>query len=181
MRMMFVLIVMVMAAGLKAQATWPGSSLNSSYGSGFMYDKNFYDSTAQKKWFISRYTGISTSYSFFKGGSAAMVAVPVGLQLNRRLNNNLYAFANVSAAPAYINFSQAFITTDINKVNAGNGFYKPGNVGIYSSASLGLMYMNNEKTFSVSGSISIERSGYPAYYYNGANTTKPKSVMPSYR
>jgi hypothetical protein len=52
---------------------------------------------------------------------------------------------------------------------------------MYSSASLGLMYINDARTFSISGSISIERDNYPVYYYNPVNTTKPKNNVPAYR
>jgi hypothetical protein len=57
---------------------------------------------------VSKYTGISTSFSFFKGGNATIVSAPLGLQLNRRLNNNLFAFAGVSAAPSYVNFRSSY-------------------------------------------------------------------------
>src|SRR5688572_15812182 len=50
------------------------------------------DSTPGKKWFVSRYTGISTSFIFSKFGNATVVSVPLGVQLNRKLTNNLYAF-----------------------------------------------------------------------------------------
>lgn len=89
-----------------------------------------------------------------------MISAPVGLQLNRRLNDNLYAFAGISAAPAYVNFSRSFINTDLKKINSGA-------FSMYSRLEAGLMYINDQRTFSVSGSISVERSNYPFYpYYN---------------
>ena len=63
------------------------------------------DSTSSPKWFFSSYKAISTSISFFRGGNATIFSMPVGLQLNRRLNNNWYAFANVTVAPSYVNYN----------------------------------------------------------------------------
>lgn len=118
---------------------------------------NFNVSTAnlaEKKWFFSKYSGISTGFSFFNGGSATFVSAPVGLQLNRKLNKNFYAFAGISAAPTYINFNRSFANTDLK---GHNSFGRYNQLGIYSRAELGLMYINDEKTFSFSGSIGVQR------------------------
>jgi hypothetical protein len=101
----------------------------------------------------------------------------VGLQLNRRLNNNLYAFAGVSVAPAYTNFNNAFLSADINKINPNNSFIKGNNFGMYSRVDLGLTYVNDAKTFSISGSIGVERSSYPLFPYNQINTTRQNPVV----
>ena len=135
------------------------------------------DNFPEKKWSFSKYTAISTSYTFFKGGNATIIAAPIGLQLNRRLDNNWYAFANVSVAPAYINFNQSFLTTGINKNYQKNGF-QSNSLNIYSSASLGLQYINEAKTFSISGSISVEKSSYPLLPYYPATTTKTNPAIP---
>lgn len=180
MRIIFTFLLIVFAITLKAQTNLPGSFQNNIYGSTFARHNNVYDSGAHKKWFISSYSGITAGYSFFSHGGASFVAAPLGLQLNRRLSNNVYAFAGVTVAPTYLNFNQAFLTTDLNKVNTSNSFYQPGNFSMYSAATLGLMYINNERTFSVSGRISVERSNYPLFYNNQFNTTRQYN-MPSYR
>jgi hypothetical protein len=129
---------------------------------------------SNKKWFFSRYSELSAGYIFFRGGSANYISVPVGLQLNRRLNSNLYAFAGVSVNPTYFNFNQP--------IPAGKGFYTnsmlgANNFGIYPRAELGLMYMNDEKTFSVSGSISVQRGGYTAFPYQPViSNTYPAAI-----
>jgi len=123
------------------------------------------DSPFHKKWFVSTYTGISTSFSFYKGGNATVIAAPMGLQLNRRMNDNLYAFAGVSVAPAYVNFNQTFLNTNIKGLPANNAT-RYNNFGIATRAEMGLMYVNDAKTFSISGSIGIEQNNYPTYYYN---------------
>lgn len=129
------------------------------------------DHLSGKKWFVSRYSGLSTGLSFFNGGSANFVTVPLGLQLNRRLNNNLYAFAGVSAAPSYIHFNRTFRSFAGNKVNTGNITFKSGAFDVYSRAELGLMYINDDKTFSISGSIGVQRSSYPLFPFQPANAT----------
>lgn len=176
MRLLLTLILIGLFTALKAQTIFPGFQ-GDTYASSLYHNKNLYDSTAQKKWFVSRYIGIAASYNFFKGGSASIISAPLSLQLNRRINNNLYAFAGVSVAPSYINFNNAFLNTDLSKTNANNNFFKTANMGVYSSASLGLMYINDARTFSISGSISVEKSNYPVYYYNPVNTTKPNNNL----
>lgn len=181
MRILLTFIVIVFATTLKAQTTLPCGFQNNIGSSAFTSNIFPHDSSAPKKWFLSSYSGITSGYSFFRNGSAAFFAAPIGLQLNRRLSNNVYAFAGVTIAPVYIDFNNAFLSTDINKLNTGNSFYRPGSFSMYSAATLGLMYINNEKTFSVSGSISVERSSYPLYYNNRFNAVKPNNTMPSSR
>ena len=180
MRLIFTFVVMVFATALQAQTTLPGSFSNNTYGNSFTANKTLYDSGAPKKWFVTSYTGITAGYSFFRGGGASFVAAPISFQLNRRLSNNLYAFAGITAAPAYFNFNHAFLATNLNKINTRNTFYQPGNLSLYSAATMGLMYINDAKTFSVSGSISVERSNYPLFYNNQLNTNK-QSNMPLFR
>ena len=134
-----------------------------------------------KKWSLSTYSGLSTSFNFFNGGSAMVVAAPLSLQLNRRLNNNLYAFAGVSAAPAYINFNRSFLSSDVNKLNPNNSFLKSNSFGVSTRAEMGLMYINDARTFSISGSIGVERSSYPLFPYQPISTVSPNHINPQNR
>ena len=176
MRILFIFILMVFAVASQSQAVLPRSFQNNIAGSSFIQNKNVYDSSAQKKWFITRSAGITAGYSLFSRGGASFVAAPVGLQLNRRLSNNVYAFAGVTVAHMYLNFNRSFLAADLTKIPTVNGFYQPGSFSMYSAATLGLMYINDQRTFSVSGSISVERSNYPMYYQNRSNTTKPGNI-----
>ena len=166
MRILFIFFTIIFATTLKAQTDLPASFQNNIENSTFIHNNNLNDSIAPKKWFISSFSGISAGYTFFRGGGAGFFAAPLGLQLNRRISNNVYAFAGVTVAPAYVNFNSAFLSTNINKGNSFNSFYQPGNLSIYSSARVGLMYVNDARTFSVSGSFSVERSNYPLFYNN---------------
>ncbi|HEY2726871.1 MAG TPA: hypothetical protein VGI61_06835 [Parafilimonas sp.] len=143
----------------------------------FASHNHFKDNVANKKWFLTTYSAISTDFVFYKNGNATVLSAPVGLQLNRTLNKNLYAFAGVSAAPAYINFNDAFLSANINKTNSNNSFLKSNNFGMYSRVDLGLTYINDAKTFSISGSVGIERSSYPLFPYNQINTTKQNTIV----
>lgn len=179
MRILLTFIILLLFDSLNAQSTFPVLQ-NNIYSGSLYHDHHLYD-TAQKKWFVSRYFGISAGYSFFKEGSAGVISAPVSVQLNHRLNNNLYTFAGVSVAPAFINFSSTFLNAGAFKTNAGNNFYKHDYTSAYQGAALGLMYINDAKTFSISGSISIEKNNYPVYNYNPANTTKPNNNPAAYR
>ena len=135
-------------------------------------NSHFNDSVSQPKWFFSSYRALSTSISFFKGGNATIFSAPMGLQLNRRLNNNMYAFANVTVAPSYISINPSYLS-GFQKTGTGKSFQQ-NNPGLYPAASLGLMYVNDARTFSISGSISAERNFYPALPYYPGNTGNTK-------
>jgi len=170
MRIVIVSLMLISSAAVKAQTLLPFSFTD------YLHGKTI-AATADKKWSVTAYSGVSAGYTFFNGGGASVVSAPMGLQLNRRLNENLYAFAGVSLAPAYINFNHSFLTTDPAKGYPANGLFKYNNgLGVYSRAELGLMYVNDAKTFSVSGSIGVQRSSYPVYPYPQANRTKQNSV-----
>jgi hypothetical protein len=180
MRIVLVLVIMMVASALKAQMVLPGSFMDYSYRGSFANNIPVKDSLSKSKWSFSKYTSLSASYSFFKGGSASVIAAPIGLQLNRQLSNNVYAFAGVSIAPAFINFnSNTFLTSDFNKANPGNTFLHSNSFGMYSRAELGLMYVNPERTFSISGSIGVERSSTPVFYYPSNTTRQNNGVVPN--
>jgi len=177
MRTIFTFFAIIFAITLQAQTTLPGSFQNSIESNTFNRNINLHDSIAPKKWFISSFSGISTGYTFFRGGGAGYFAAPLGFQLNRRISNNVYAFAGVAVAPAYVNFNSAFLSTNINKGNPFNSYYEPGNLSIYSSARVGLMYINDARTFSVSGSFSVERSSYPLFDNNRFNNARQNNPI----
>lgn len=119
------------------------------------------DSMSSKKWSLTKYASVSAGAMFFKGGSASFLSAPVGVQLNRRLTNNLYAFADVAVAPTYLNSGSTFRSPGFLKT--GTNVYQPSVFGMYSRAALGLQYVNDDRTFSISGSIGVSRGSYPYY------------------
>ena len=180
MRLLLLIFFSISFISLKAQVPLPFNGMHHTQRVPFSDYRQFSDSNnVKKKWFLSRYANISTSYSFFSGGSAAILSAPLGIQLNRRLNNNLYAFAGVSIAPAYINFSRSFNDPGLNKFYPVSSHYTSNSLAIYSRVEGGLMYINNDKTFSISGSVNIDRGSYPLYSsYRNNPKRQPPVVAP---
>lgn len=178
--MIFICLLLSVSAS-QAQRFLPESFIDYGYRGSLINNIHLNDSDAKKKWFVSNYSGVSTSFTVFKGGSASIVSVPIGWQLNRRISNNVYAFAGVSVAPAYIHFNQSFMASDFNKANQNNGVFNSGSFGVYSRAELGLQYMNDERTFSISGSIGIERNNYQMPFSNQGSNIGSKQVITANR
>jgi hypothetical protein len=177
MRTMFVVMVLIFSVSGKAQTALTGSYTGQLRQNSMADINRFNDSVVDKKWFVSKYIGLSTSFVFFKGGSATVFSAPVALQLNRKLNNNLYAFAGVSVAPAYISFNNFSQPYNTNKSFQNNALYKSNSFDMYGRAELGLMYVNDQKTFSISGSVGIERSTYPMVPFNRMGTIVPNNFV----
>jgi len=160
--------ILLSAVAVKAQAPLTFGAMNGTQPY-FSHFNQVADSGAhKKKWFFTKYAALSTGFMVFNGGSGTFVSAPVGLQLNRQLNNNVYAFAGVSVAPTYFNFNSSFYQPGINK---SNSFLNGNRFDVNPSAYVGLMYINNDKSFSISGSIGVSRRSYNGYspFYNPAN------------
>ncbi|MBO9204336.1 MULTISPECIES: hypothetical protein [Niastella] len=159
--------ILISAVVVKAQAPLGFGSMNQPF---FRHYGQVADSnTHQKKWFLSKYAGISAGYMFFNGGGGPYLSAPMGLQLNRQLNNNVYAFAGVSVAPAIFNFGSPFTQPGYK----ASPFMNNNRFGAYSSAYMGVMYVNDERTFSISGSIGVSNYyGHSPYYSPTAPTIK---------
>jgi hypothetical protein len=174
MRKIFLFALLISSISAMAQTQLPAGFTDSSERDIFGNSRRAFAST-DKKWFFTTYGGISTGFSFFNGGNAMIVAAPIGLQLSRRLNNNLYAFTGVSAAPAYVNFNRSFLSSDVNKFYPANSF--SNSFGMYSRAELGLMYVNDARTFSISGSIGVQRTSNPLFNYQPLSTARKSPVI----
>jgi hypothetical protein len=92
MRIIFGLMILIFSISVKAQTALPGGYVNYLQRQSLVDNIHFKDSVPGKKWFVSKYIGISTSVGFYNGGNTSMVAVPIGIQINRRLTNNWYCF-----------------------------------------------------------------------------------------
>jgi hypothetical protein len=157
------LLTLMFCLSLRAQTLLPYASMSYMQWQPFPAYNLLNDSThVNQKWSLNTYGAISAGYGFFNGVGGTILSAPVGLQLNRQLNNNLYAFAGVSAGPALFNFSSSFMNPALNKSYPG-GLSNAYGFGMNTNVQLGLMYINDAKTFSISGSIGVERSSYPVY------------------
>jgi hypothetical protein len=181
MRVILYILVLLSFISSKAQTALSPGGLTNTQRDAFSNYNNFSDSNnVNKKWSLHKYGGISASYGFFNGGNASIISAPVGLQLNRRINNNLYAFAGIAAAPAYINFNNSFIQADINKNNQGINRYNTSGFSMNSKFEAGLMYINDAKTFSISGSVGVYSSSNPLFAnptFNGSNLLMQQPVF----
>jgi hypothetical protein len=131
------------------------------------------DSSASgHKWQLSKYAGLSAGYMFFGGGGTSFLSAPLGLQLTRPLTNNIYAFAGVSAAPVLFSVNRLYtdpVTSPGFHAYNPSGAYK---FGYNSRVEMGLMYVNDAHTFSISGSVGVERGSYPVYPVYRTNNSK---------
>jgi len=179
MRIIFGLMMLIFSVPAKAQFALPGGYVSYLQRQSLADNIRLKDSSApDKKWFVSKYIGISTSVGFYNGGNTSMVAVPIGIQINRRLTNNWYAFAGVSVAPAYTNFNHSFLSSNGGKSFQQNSIFSSSPLNVYSRAEMGLMYTNDQKTFSISGSISVEKSSYNFIPVNQTGTSRPTTFSP---
>jgi hypothetical protein len=110
------------------------------------------------------YASISTGYIFHNRGISYLSA-PVGLALVYPLSRNISAFAGASASPVIFSINQ------LNRYPADN-FSRPYNFGWNARVEGGLMYTNDAKTFSISGSVGVERGSYPGYPAYRTNSKK---------
>ncbi len=167
------LLASVSFLSLKAQTPLQAENMNYLQWPAYPENTPLNDSIhINQKWQLNKYAGIFSGFGFFSAGPTSFMALPVGLQLSRELNKNLYAFTAVSAAPVLFNFNRAFTDPAFNKYYPGNSMSNAYQFGFNSRVEVGLMYINDAKTFSISGSIGVERGSYPLYPANRVNKTK---------
>ncbi|MEP7257610.1 MAG: hypothetical protein ABI687_04470 [Flavitalea sp.] len=173
MRLLLLILISFTFHSLEAQTPLSFGVWNGVQHSPFAgYNRINDNSGTNTKWQLNAYRGLSANQRFFNGANVSMLSAPMGLQLDRRLNKNLYAFAGVSVAPTYFNFNRTLDAGGIYKTYLVNSLFTPNNLGLNSRVELGLMYINDEKTFSISGSIHVDRNNYQAYPLNGIYTNR---------
>jgi len=158
MRVLLVILVSMAVLSTKAQSHLPVSNLGYGYTplSSFVPAPLSDSSHLNRKWQVRPYASVSAGYIFLNGGISYLSA-PVGLMVFRPLTSNISAFAGVSAVPTVFSFSGL----NTNSSYPGNSFSRSYNLGLNARVEGGLMYTNDAKTFSISGSVGIERGSYP--------------------
>ncbi|HEY4111094.1 hypothetical protein [Puia sp.] len=121
-----------------------------------------------KKWQLRPYAGLSAGYIFLNGGISYLSA-PLGLTLYRPLTNNVTAFAGVSATPLIFSVNSLY---GMPRFNPANNFSNGYGLGINAAVGGGLIYTNDAHTFSISGSVWMERGSYPVYPTRTTDNTK---------
>jgi hypothetical protein len=119
---------------------------------------------ANRSWQLRPYASVSAGYLFL-GAGISYLSAPVGIMLYRPLSNNFTGFVGLNVAPTVFNMSQLYA----DPVYPGNRFTS---LGVNAGVQGGIIYTNDAKTFSISGSISVERGSYPAYIPPRTNTVK---------
>jgi hypothetical protein len=167
-RILLVMLVSIAFISAKAQYYLPVSTLNfAPWQPSSTYHPLNDSNHLNQSWYLTKYLGISAGFGFFNGAGGSFISAPAGLQLNHPLNNNLIAFAGISVAPTLFNFSSSF-TNPSYPGNMPNAY----GLGLNSQVNLGLMYINDAKTFSISGSIGVDRYSYPVFPTQGTNIQK---------
>lgn len=170
-RIILIATILVSAVTVKAQSPLAFGAMNSLQPGFSQFNQRIDTSHLQKKWFLTKYAGISAGFTTFNGGNSSFLSAPLGLQINRQLTNNVLAFAGVTVAPSYFPYINAPYQPGMFK---NNGFMTPNSFGTYSTAQMGLMYISNDRSFSISGSIGVGRSdfyGGRSPFYNPATPT----------
>lgn len=102
------------------------------------------------------YASVSAGFIFLNGG-ISYLSSPLGVAFVKPLNNNFAAFSNLSVAPTFFSMSRLYAAPAWQSPYSGSEF------GLSTRIEGGLMYTNDARTFSISGSVSVERGSYPVY------------------
>jgi hypothetical protein len=116
-------------------------------------------------WQLRPFASVSAGYMFL-GGGISYLSAPLGIALYRPLNNNFTTFAAATVMPAVFHFNSLYATSP---GYPGNNFTS---LGVNAGVTGGIIYTNDAKTFSISGSISVERGSNPVYIPPASNTRK---------
>jgi|SRR5579859_2091773 len=124
-----------------------------------------------QKWQLIPSAGLSAGYIFLNRG-ISYVSAPLSLTLYHPLTNNVTAFAGVIAAPTMFSVGSLYSPSPLNQPFSGNNFAPGYGLGINAGIQGGLIYTNDAHTFSISGSVIMQRGSYPVY--PSRSTDNPK-------
>jgi hypothetical protein len=173
MRAVFIFVLSIGFLFSKAQTFLPMSGLSyPMWQSMPLYFPSADSTHTNHQLYFNTYSAISTGFFFSGGGTASFFSAPVGIQMTRPLNNNVSAFATISVAPTLFSFNNAFMNPAFNKSYPGAVNSNAYGFGINPAVQMGLMYTNDAKTFSISGSVGVERGTYPVYFPERTNIRK---------
>jgi len=125
------------------------------------------------RWQLKPFASVSAGYLFYNGGSASYLSAPVGLALIRPLNPNWTVFGAATVSPVAVQGSRLWTSPINDPTYHGSPFSSGYNLGINTGIQGGLMYTNQDKTFSISGSVHLERSSYPVYPTYQSSPNRP--------
>ena len=123
---------------------------------------------SNQKWHLRPSASIQAGYLFYNGGISYLSA-PLELNLYHPLTTNVTAFGGVYVAPTVFSMTNPYVSPFQNP-----GYPNRYNYSINPGVQGGLIYTNDAHTFSISGSVRVERgsSYYPYYPAPRSNTNK---------
>lgn len=174
MKLLLAILLSMTMLGTSAQTHLPVNT----WGYGFnpwqpmMPLPSFNNSNAKNKWQLKPFASLSAGYIFLNGGISYLSA-PVGLALFRPLNTNWTAYGAATVTPTFFNVNRLSAFPMNGPNYHGYPFSNGYGLGLTPGIQGGLIYTNDAKTFSISGSVRFERTDYPVYYPpNRVNRTK---------
>jgi hypothetical protein len=112
-----------------------------------------------EKWQLIPSAGLSAGYVYANHSGVSYLTAPLSLTLYHPLTPNVTAFGGVYAAPTVFS-GNLYAPSPYNQFS-GADFTR--GLGINAGIMGGLMYTNDAHTFSISGSVHVERGSYPVY------------------
>ncbi len=113
---------------------------------------------ANPKWSFHTFNGLGFAPGAWRGSYTNAFSASMGMQVNRHINKNLFAFAGVNASPVYTSLRETFLRTDLGKASFNHGFMRSNNFSLYQQVQLGFGYVNDARTFQISGSIGVQKN-----------------------
>ena len=159
MRALLVIIALVTVLGAQAQIPVAGG-LGYTPWQMFPLTNNYFKTNS---WQLQPSVGLNAGYIFYNGGISYLSA-PLALTLYHPLSSHFTAFGGVYAAPTVFNVNDLRVASPANGRFSGNPFSGPYGLGIDAGIQGGLMYTNEAHTFSISGSVIMQRGSTPVYY-----------------
>ncbi len=157
MRLLLTLFAALLFFASTAQThLFPGPTWGYSPWQSYVPYSQFINPSLHRGWQLQPFASASIGYTFI-GGGGSYFSAPIGIALFHPLNNNFTAFGAATVAPTVFHFSSLY----------GNSPGYPGNnfttLGVNAGVTGGVIYTNDAKTFSISGSISVQRGSNPVY------------------
>jgi hypothetical protein len=177
MRTLLTALVLISCLFTQGQSHLPIPTTAYGYGSGFGFvpwanpvpTGVLLSGNPNQKWQIRPYGSLSLGYLFLNGGGSPYLAAQTGVALIHPLTKNVSAFGAVTATPTIFSINRLY--TD-PAMGASNNFSRGYNLNLNTGIQAGLIYTNDDKTFSISGSVGVERGSNPYYPVNRPATRK---------
>jgi hypothetical protein len=172
MKSLFAILLSMTVLGASAQKHLPVNTWR--YGLNpwqpVMTFPSFNNGDTKNKWQLKPFASLSAGYIFLNSG-ISYLAAPLGLALFRPLNTNWTAYGAATVTPVFFNINRLSAFPMYNPNYRRYPFSGGYGLGLTPGVQGGMIYTNDAKTFSISGSVRFEKSNYPVY---PANKVIPK-------